>query len=199
MNYPFSVLPGLPLRSGSSFGAETQPFSLVDLESPALAVMTDFTSVTPVTISPDLSIDSAVGRMKGAGVRLLFVVNVVNDDYDILGLITATDIAGERPIKLSRQTGASHYDIKVSSIMTPQSGIQVLDYTRVANSQVGDIVATLKALERQHALVAKIDRTGAQSLVGMFSTSKIGKMLGHNVAQATPAAHSLAEMLKQIG
>jgi CBS domain containing-hemolysin-like protein len=190
-------MPGLPLQPGSSFGPGTKPLVLVHPDSPAITVMTDFTSVTPVTIDPETPIDAALDRMKTAGVRLLFVVD---DDYRIIGLVTANDIMGERPIKITQQTGMPHSEIRVAAIMTPQADIQVLDIAHVLESKVGDIVATLHALHRQHALVARINgATRTQSVIGMFSTSQISKLLGHDVMQGSPPAQSLAEIVEEIG
>jgi len=197
MNHPFAVLPDLPLRPRSTFGPTTRPLTLVHLDSPATAVMTDFASVTPVTVTPQTPIDVALRKMKTAGVRLLFVVNDIDE---IIGLITATDILGERPIKFTQQSRVPRAGIAVAAIMTAQSDIQVLDAARVETALVGDIVTTLHALERQHALVAKIDTaTQTQRVVGMFSTTRISRLLGENVVQQPPPAHSLAEIVEKIG
>ncbi|MDH3310265.1 MAG: CBS domain-containing protein [Gammaproteobacteria bacterium] len=196
MSHPFDVLPSIPLKPGSSFGPETKPLAHAHRDSPAVTVMTDFRTVTPVTIDTEIPIDRALKKMKTAGVRLLFVTN---DAYEIIGLITANDILGERPITYTQQTRMPRSNITVAAIMTPQRGIQVLDAATVQMATVGDIIATLHALERQHALVAKIDEeTQAQTVIGMFSTSQISKLLGQDVMQGTPPAHSLAEIVEKI-
>jgi CBS domain-containing protein len=197
MNNPFTVLPDLPLQPRSTFGSTTRPFTLVRLDSPATTVMTDFASVAPVTITPQTPIDVALQKMKTAGVRLLFVVN---DLDEIIGLITAKDIMGERPIKFTRQTRVPRAGISVAAIMTPQTDIQVLDAARLETAMVGDIVTTLRVLERQHALVAKIDATTqTHRVIGMFSTSRISKLLGDDEVQEIPPARSLAEIVEKIG
>jgi len=196
MNNPSAVLPSIPLKPGSSFGPETKPLALAHRDSPAVTAMTDFRSVTPVTIDKETPIDHALRKMKVAGVRLLFVIN---DAYEIIGLITANDILGERPITITQQTRMPRSDITVAAIMTPQRGIQVLDAASVEKATVGDIVATLHALERQHALVARIDEnTKVQTVIGMFSTSQISKLLGHDVIQGALPARSLAEIVEKI-
>ena len=197
MNQPFAVLPDLPLQAKSTFGPTTRSLTLVRLESPATAVMTDFASVTPVTVTPQTPIDVALGKMKTAGVRLLFVVNDIDE---IIGLITARDILGERPIQYTQQTRVARAAISVAAIMTPQSDIQVLDAARLETALVGDIVATLHALQRQHALVAKFDAaTRTHRVIGMFSTTRISRLLGDDVVQNSPPARSLAEIVEKIG
>lgn len=197
MNHPFSILPGLLLQPDSTFGRDTRRHEIVRLDSPALAVMTDFATVFPVTTRAEVTIDAALKKMKTAGVRLLFVV----DDADrIVGLITAKDIMGERPVNYTQQTRVPRSAITVGMMMRAQPEIQVIDIARVQAAQVGDIVATLNALGRQHALVVRIDPdSGAHSVVGMFSTSHIGKLLDRDVTETARPARSLAEIVETIG
>lgn len=197
MNHPFAVLPGLTLKPKSTFGSQTKPLEIVHLDSPALAVMTDFRSVNPVTTRAEVPIDDALKKMKTAGVRLLFVVN---DADEIIGLITAKDIMGERPIKVTEQHRVPRSAITVGMLMRAQPDVQVIDIERVRKAQVGDVVATLRALERQHALVVEIDpASGAHSVVGMFSTSHISKLVGRDVTEDVHPAHSFAEIVQKIG
>lgn len=196
MNSPYALLPGLPLQPGTGFGPRTKPLTIVHMDSPAAAVMTDFATVTPVTIDPETPIDLALTKMRTSAVRLLFVVNEVDE---VIGLITSRDILGERPIKITEETRTPRSSITVQDIMTPQSRIQVLDAARVEEKKVGDIVTTLRMLERQHALVATIDpATGKQQITGMFSTSNLGGLLGNDLNDETVPAHSLAEIVEKI-
>jgi CBS domain-containing protein len=197
MNHPFAILPGLALKPNSTFGSHTKPLEIVHLDSPAIAVMTDFKTVNPVTTRAEVPIDDALKKMKTAGVRLLFVVN---DIYEITGLITAKDIMGERPIKITEQHRVPRSAITVGMLMRAQPDVQVIDIERIRNAQVGDVVATLRALERQHALVVEIDpASGGHSVVGMFSTSHISKLVGHDVTADVRPAHSFAEIVQKIG
>lgn len=197
MSQPFSDLPTVALQPQSTFGPRSRITPIVRNVSPATMVLTDFSTVTPVTTTPQTPIDVALRKMKTVGVRLLFVVNDIDE---IIGLITTTDIMGERPIKVTQQTRLPRATLTVASIMTPQSDIQVLDAARVESATVGDIVATMYALGRQHALVARNDPTcGTHQVIGMFSASHISKLLGHDVMQHTVPAGSLAEIVEKIG
>ncbi len=196
MRRDFAPLSRIGLRPQTSFVCPPQPPELIHLDSPALTVMTDFKLVHPVTVAPGLPIDEALAKMKTAGVRLLLVVN---EAQEITGLITANDIMGERPIKILEETRAQRADITVETIMTPQPEILVLNLLSVRNAQVGHIIETLRTLERQHVLVVEVDKASMkQRVVGMFSTSQISKLMGSDVSEEVPPAHSLAEMLHQI-
>lgn len=193
----FTALSSTPLKPHATFEHPPVPPELIHLDSPGVTVMTDFKFVHPVTVSPETGIDDALGKMKTAGVRLLLVTNDLNE---VVGIITANDIMGEKPIKIVGETRINRSDINVSTIMTAQPDISVLDMVSVRNAQVGHIIETLHQLERQHVLVVEIDRaTKAQRIVGMFSISQISKFLGRNVRDEVIPAHSLAEIVQQIG
>jgi CBS-domain-containing membrane protein len=187
----------VPLDPGSHYARPPELPELVHMDSPALEVMTDLRTIRAVTTKPDVSIDAALDKMKIDGVRLLLVIGAGGE---LIGLVTARDIQGEKPIQLARETGIEHARITVEMIMTPPSQIQVLNMLSVRNAQVGHIVATLRELERQHTLVVEVDGTsGRQTVRGIFSTSQISRQLGVDVTDAVSPAHSLAEIQQEIG
>jgi CBS-domain-containing membrane protein len=197
MNPKFAALSSFPLKPGTRFVHPPDPPELVRLDSPAVCVMTDFKYVHPVTVSPDRTIDDALNKMKTAGVRLLLVTN---ESGEVIGIITAKEIMGEQPIRIVEETRVQRSEIYVSMIMTAQPDITVLNNLSVLNAQVGEIIETLRRLERQHILVVETDvSTRAPRIIGMFSTSHISKLLGRDVTEQIPPAHSLAEIVQQIG
>jgi len=188
----FATLSHIPLKSGTPFDRPPELPRLVHLDSPALEVMTDFRVVHALTIAPQVSIDEALEKMKVRGVRLLLVTEA---DGIIAGLITAKDIQGEKPVKIAQESRIPHSAINVEAVMTPQASIEVLNMLSVRNAQVGHIVATLKALARQHALVVEVDaQTKAQRVRGIFSTSQISKQLGVDAAEVVSRDATLAEI-----
>jgi len=158
---------------------EHGPLHRVTADSPAIEVMTDLYKITPVTVMPYVSIEGANRKMIDHGVRLLFVTN---DEREILGIITATDILGEKPMKHLQRVGGTRGDILVQDIMTPRDTLEALDFRDVAKARVGDIVATLKEAGRQHTLVVERDGHTDQPIVrGMFSSTRIGRQLGTRI------------------
>jgi CBS domain-containing protein len=69
--------------------------SKVSTHSPATEVMTDLEPVSSYTITPTASIIDAENKMIFCGVRLFFVTNTNNN---LVGIITATDNSGARPL-----------------------------------------------------------------------------------------------------
>ena len=197
MNPDFAALSYVPMEPHTTFNHPPEPPELIHLDSPAVTVMTDFKFVHPVTVDPEMGIDDALEKMKTAGVRLLLITN---EENEVIGVITANDIMGEKPIKLVEEARIQRSNIKVSAIMTAQADMTVLNMLSVRRAQVGHIIETLHQLERQHVLVVEVDEAArAQRLVGKFSTSRISKLLGRDVTEEVAPAHSLAEIVQQIG
>lgn len=162
----------------------------VSLDETALNVMTDLSRVSAITISPWESIDDANQFMISHQVRLLLVTD---RDNNILGLITSTDILGEKPIQYLNEVSGQHEDILVRDIMTPYNELEVLQMVDVVNARVGDIVETLKRVGRQHTLVVDIDHDKKQMVRGIFSSSQLGKQLGIPI-DSPLIAHTFAEL-----
>jgi len=109
------------------------------------------------------------------GVRLLLVVD---QDRKVLGLITATDILGEKPVLAASERGLRREEVMVRDIMTPQERLEVLAMTDVRAAKVGHVVATLQKAGRQHAVVVDHDGMGRQTVRGLFSATQIARQLG---------------------
>src|SRR5688572_19389163 len=162
MQRDYSVLDSTLLQSEASFCEPSQSLPpRVGFEDPAVSVMTDLERVSAVLIRPSDSIDEANRRMIQRGVRLLLVVD---ENRKVLGILTATDILGEKPLQVITERGCRRQDIEVRDIMTPQRRLEVLNMADVRTAKVGHIVATLKKSGRQHAVVMEMDRGGNQKV-----------------------------------
>lgn len=147
--------------------------SRVSRYSPATEVMTDLIHAAAFTVSPTVSIVEAEQKMILCGVRLLFVTD---SDNELVGLITATDLLGERPLNYLREHGGSRDDIIVQEIMTQRDFIEVISYPEVVRASVGDIIATLHEAGRQHVLVVDLE-----SVRGLFSAAEVARRIGEAV------------------
>jgi CBS domain-containing protein len=173
--------------------------SPVQIDSPATEVMTDLRVVNPITVSPDASVDEANQLMIDHRVRALFVVD--NAARHILGVITSTDILGERPLQVAQRQDLRHSDLVVRDIMTAAEKLEVLDLHDVARARVGNIVATLQHAGRQHALAVERPEGGegaVMTVCGIFSLTQIARQLGIAVGPAHDIAHTFAEIESAI-
>jgi CBS domain-containing protein len=171
----------------------------VGAESAAIEVMTDLRQVTPVTIGSFASIEQANETMIAHGVRALFVAD---DHRRVLGLMTSTDVLGEKPMQLTQQRGIRHGDVLVRDIMTPEEHLEAIDLAVVLRARVGDVVATLKQSGRRHALVvnesAESSASGAQVVCGIFSLTQIARQLGIAL-ETVEIGRTFAEIESAIG
>ena len=187
---PHKPLPSRKADPGTGVQKVTEGPPRVTMSSSALCVMTDFRKTPVATVGPDATLVQATDEMIARGVRLLIVM----EGEGVLGLITARDTRGERPIQIVRERGVRYDDLRVRDLMAPLATMDLLDLNRVMHAEVGDIVATLKNWGRQHALVGEKDPATGQTLIrGVFSATQIGRQLGLEV-QTFDVARTFAEI-----
>jgi CBS-domain-containing membrane protein len=196
MGKNFAPLTGYPLKAGAGFSRPTQVLPQnVSLNDPAVNVMTDLRAVSVVNVRAITTMEKANTKMIRYGVRTLLVL----DDADkVVGLLTATDVLGEKPVRFLQQVGGTHADILVRDVMTVQRELSVLKLEDVLKARVGDILATLKAAGRQHAMVVEESADGGQTVRGLFSATQIARQLGVQVKTAE-VARVFAEIEAAVG
>lgn len=190
------------LGAGAGFRRPTQAQAAkVSIESPALEVMTDLRRTTPATIRPQAPLGGANQFMITRGVRLLLVVD---EREDVLGVITAADILGERPMLVANGRGMRRDELTVADIMIPAAQVEVIALPDVAAARVGHVLETLRRAGRQHALVVDFDDVpssrpltppGRHAMVrGIFSLSQIARQLGVSVSIGGEVARTFSEI-----
>jgi hypothetical protein len=123
-------------------------------------------------------------------VRSLFVTA---PDGHLVGLVTTTDILGERPLRAMHSRGVSRNELVVSDVMTPVDSLVAMRIEDVRAAKVGHIVASLKQAGRHHELVAERLTDGKTCIRGIFSASQIARQLGVPL-QITELARTFAEI-----
>ena len=188
MERDYQALPIRELGEAAGFHRPTQPpAARVTETSPALQVMTDLMRASPATIRPQAPLAGANQFMIARGVRLLLVA-----DYreKVLGVITATDILGERPMLAATGRGLRRDELTVADIMTPAAQVEVLSLADVEQARVGHVLETLRRAGRQHALV--LDADGM--VRGIFSISQIARQLGVPLPAGAEVARTFSEI-----
>ena len=182
----YSALKLVSVPSGSRV-VHREPPARVSLDDPAFAVMTDLREVSAVTTRPEEPMYRAHQSMIERGVRLLFVLA---PEGSLAGVITATDVLGDKPVRFAQARGVSHAEVTVADVMTPAAMLEAVPIQDVAQMRVGHIVATLKAVRRQHLMVAE---DGGRAVRGLFSASQIARQLGMEL-QTFAVASTFAEI-----
>jgi CBS-domain-containing membrane protein len=191
MERTYTPIPSRPMSDGTLVRQPAHEAAPpITLEDPAIAIMTDLRRVPAVMIDPEVDIEAAMRVMVRRNVRSLFVVDVENR---VVGLITATDLLGEKPLQHIQQHGGRRSEIRVRDLMTPRSRLEVLPMSEVARARVGHVLATLARAGRQHAMAVEDEPGGMQVVRGVFSASQIEKQLASPVHVGSPA-HSFAEI-----
>ena len=191
-----AVLPTFRLEPGTAIAQATPGHtSPVTLDSPALEVMTDLTQVKAATTLPATSLRQAEQMMIYQGVRMLFVVT---DMPSIEGLVTTTDLHGEKPMRIVHERNLHYDELCVADVMTGLSMLDAIDHERMGAAAVGDVIATLKRLGRNHLLVVQraTDQT-PRRVRGVVSRSQIERQLGLPIA-ITPIAGSFSEIERAL-
>ena len=206
MERDYDPLPIRELGVDAGFRRPTQPQAQrVDIESPALHVMTDLSRVSPATIRPQAPLAGANQFMIARGVRLLLVID---EQERVIGVITATDILGEKPMLVATERGQRRDELTVADVMTPAAQVEVIALGDVEGARVGHVLETLRRAGRQHALVVDHDEVpsgrpltppGRRTMVrGIFSISQIARQLGVVVPAAGEVARTFSEIESAI-
>jgi hypothetical protein len=206
MERDYAPLPVRGLGPSAGFRRPTAAAAKrVTLESPALEVMTDLGRVAPATIRPQAPLAGANQFMIARGVRLLLVAD---DQENVLGLLTATDVLGERPMRVAGERGLRRDELLVADVMTPAEQVEAIELADLAGAHVGHVLETLRHSGRQNALVVDYDALpppgplappARRAMVrGIFSASQIARQLGVAVAPGTEVARTFAEIESAI-
>jgi CBS domain containing-hemolysin-like protein len=159
--------------------AQPKAASGVTDASSGIDVMTDLAVVRAATITPDILLDKAEQAMIQQGVRSLFVVS----EYPCVdGLVTASDLLGEKPVRLMNQRKVHRNDLTITDVMTKLSELDALDYNELKDATVGDVVDTFKRVQHTHLLVvqsATVD--GPARIRGVISVTQVERQLGRSV------------------
>jgi len=202
MDRQYHPLPIRELGADAGFRRPTQPqASRVSRESPALDVMTDLLRTSPAAIRPQAPIEGANQFMLSRGVRLLLVV----DERDaVLGVVTATDVLGEKSMRVAMDRGIKRGELTVGDIMTPARNVEVLALEDVEGARVGHVLETLSKAGRQHALVVDFEVLAPKSLIdapirrtmvrGIFSISQLARQLGLSLQSGGEVARTFSEI-----
>ena len=206
MERDYQPLPIREVGANAGFRRPLAPQSArVTPESPATQVMTDLTRVAPATIRPQAPLVGANQFMIARGVRLLLVAD---DQENVLGVISATDILSERAMRVAIERGLRRDELTVADVMTSAEQVEVIAYEDVVGARVGHVLETLRRAGRQHALVVDFDELAARRLLeppsrrtmvrGIFSLSQIARQLGVAVQTGGEVARTFSEIESAI-
>jgi len=191
--HPDAALSTFRLAEGTAIAPASPWYAApITLDSPALDVMTDLTKVKAATISPDRTLRQAEQAMIHQGVRMLFVV----DEMPLLqGLITSTDLRGERQMSVGQARQLRFDEMRVADVMTALTLLDAIPYERLGHASVGNLVATLRDVGRNHLLV--VERGSPPRIRGVVSRSQIERQLGRPI-EVSEVPTNFAEVVQAL-
>jgi CBS domain containing-hemolysin-like protein len=144
-------------------------------EDPALTVMTDFRERASITVADTDPIDAALEHMKHTGVRCAFAVDA--ERHLVIGLITAYDISGERPMRLMQSQKVKRGALLVRDLMQPLREWRVLNVEDLERATVASVERIFDATGLTHIPVMERNLQGELRLRGLLSSAKIKRLL----------------------
>jgi CBS domain-containing protein len=150
---------------------------------PALGVMTDFRDRPSVTVDGSSAIDAALDHMKHAGVRSALVIEVAT--HRVIGLITAYDISGEKPMSHMRLVGAKRHEVLVRDLMAPVQEWQVAHFEDIQRSTVADVAELFEHATLTHLPVIEQAADGSPQVRGLLSAAKVKRVLVRDAQRRT--------------
>ena len=166
---------------------------IITPDHPAREVMTDLRKIKPFQINATASLQEINDKMICCEVRLLFV----NDSQgQFCGIITATDILGEKPLLFIQNNAIKREDITAQDLMTPLHKLEAIPFEQIIQSRVSDVITALKDCRRHHMLVIE-KRQGKDYVRGIYSVTQVSKQCGIEIIQ-NERADGFAQLNKAL-
>lgn len=170
-------------------------------QSPAVAVLTDFTQVMPQSISGDTPIDDAHLKMRHGGIRLLFVMD---KQAHCVGVLTAKEVIGTRRINLAmQQRNLERSEVTAAMIMTPWEKLSAMPLEQLASLTIEDLLLSMESFTEQHLLITERKPNQELSVRGIISATDIQAVMGSRIpaklpTTVVPMARSFADICQVI-
>ena len=158
-------------------------------EDPALSLLTDLCHSACVVAGHRDRLDQTLHLMMRAGVRMVFVAGA---DGALVGMVTAEDLQGERPVVRASSHHVSHSELTVSDVMVPLHRWPTVDLGRVRTARLGEIAATMHEHGLRYLLVTQT-KHGQTTLRGLFSASRLERAM-QTVIDSDLHSQSFAEL-----
>ncbi len=153
------------------------------LSDPALTLFTNLHHSPCVIASHRDGLDQTLHLMRRAGVRMVFVAGA---DGELVGMVTAEDLQGERPVLRASAHHVRHHELTLADIMVPITQWDTVDIAHVRSARIGDLVATMHEHNLRYLLVTQ-NKDGSTMLRGLFSASRLEQALNTTIE---PDLHS---------
>ena len=159
------------------------------LNDPALSLLTDLHHGPCVVARQDDGLDETLHLMQRAGVRMVFVSGA---NADLVGLCTADDLLGERPVLRASVHHVPHDELRVADVMTPVTQWDTIDLVEVRTAKLGEVAATMHDHGLRYLIVTQ-HKDDKVVLRGLFSARRLEQALDTKI-ESDLHSRSFAEL-----
>ncbi|MEL0647540.1 CBS domain-containing protein [Pseudoalteromonas agarivorans] len=168
--------------------ADDQP--LIDLSSPALKMVNNFTHKTPIRAQYGTTITEA---LKQVSAQQSDFVLVTDENKKLIGLVSSADLQSSKITIIAQRLNTPKSEVSLRDIMTPISKLTGVSMQSLGYACIGDALQTMEHQGTMFLLVT----TASSEICGLISARQIAKTL-HIPVHITPIAHSFSEVLENI-
>lgn len=168
--------------------ADDQP--LIDLASPALKMVNNFTQKTPIRAEHGTTITDA---LKQVSAQQSDFVLVTDEHQKLIGLVSSADLQSSKITIIAERLNMQRSEVSLRDIMTPVSRLTGVSMQSLSYACIGDALQTMEHQGTMFLLVT----TASNEICGLISARQIAKTL-HIPVHISPIAHSFSEVLENI-
>lgn len=179
----------LPLSSMTTAPELPKVQRMALAHEPALSLLTDLHHSACVVAHQQDGLDQTLHLMLRAGVRMVFVADASGA---LVGMVTADDIQGERPVVHASSRLVPHRELTVADVMVPVTQWDTVDLANVRTARLGDIAETLHEHGLRYLLVTQ-KKNGKTVLRGLFSARRL-EMAMNTTIEPDLHSRSFAEL-----
>ena len=163
----------------------------LDLDSPALEILTDFREHYPLMLEQSTPVDEAIEVMKRTHVKLKLVI----DTMEVFqGVISLADLQSIKVGEAAHTVGVSRKELTVRQVMTPRDALHAVEYSVLTSARIGDLLETMKGFGDQHLLVVDSAKC---CIRGMISAAQIARGL-HIPIKISERASSFSQIYRAV-
>ncbi|CAI87889.1 MULTISPECIES: CBS domain-containing protein [Pseudoalteromonas] len=163
---------------------------LIDLTSPAIKMINNFTNKIPVRASFDTTIEQA---LKQLNVQPSNFILVTDEQHKLIGIVSSADLQSSKTMIIAQRIGLPRSEVNLHHLMTPLTNLLGVSMQSLSYACIGDALQTMEHRGAMFLLVT----TANNEICGLISAREIAKTLQIPV-HITPIANSFSEVLESV-
>ncbi|WP_338364008.1 CBS domain-containing protein [uncultured Pseudoalteromonas sp.] len=164
--------------------------SAINLTSPALTVINNFTQKTPIRAQYDTTISDALKQVLAEHSDYVLVTD---EAQKLIGIVSSADLQSAKITAIAQRLNTTRNEVSLRYIMTPISQLSGVSMQSLSYASIGD---ALQTMEHQGSMFLLATTTNNE-ICGLISARQIAKTL-HIPLHITPIAHTFSDVLESV-